>query len=153
MTAAKRKGTAFETLLVRALGAFFRLRYGLKPYRPAQAGQDVGDLNGISPWVGQAKAFKSWEDAMRLGLDGAERQKVAAGEAYGVAFVKRPRRSVGQAYAVMTVETWARVTARMLRAEELLSRSTTGAYAMHVAETAADLATEFPRGTEGKATE
>lgn len=121
MTTAKAKGTRWETDLVRALGAFFGGRHGLAPRRVAQEGfADSGDLHGISPFVAQAKNYRSWEDAMRLGLDGAEKQKGHAGEPYGVAFVKRPRRSVGDGYAVMTVATWARLVLRLRRAEELL---------------------------------
>ncbi|MGC5319333.1 hypothetical protein ACPXB5_11405 [Micromonospora arida] len=149
MTAAKRKGTAFETLLVRALTAF-----GIKAYRPAQAGRtDVGDLHGLSPFIGQCKAYKSWEEAIRLGLDGAEKQRVHAGEAYGVAFVKRVRRSVGEAYAVTTVATFARLLIRLRRAEEALAAvapDTAKALALWAAD---ELAQEFPRGTEGKDTE
>lgn len=121
MSAAKQKGTAWETALVRTLGAFWAGRYGLAPRRVAQEGfADSGDLHGISPFIAQAKNYRSWEDAIRLGLDGAEKQKGHAGEPFGVAFVKRVRRSVGDGYAVMTVATFARLLARLRRAESLL---------------------------------
>lgn len=113
MSAAKAKGTRWETALVR----FFRER-GIEAYRPAQEGfRDVGDLHGLAPFVGQAKDWKSWESAIREGLDGAEVQKARAGHPFGVAFVKRARRGPGQGYAVMTVETWAEVLARLRAAE------------------------------------
>lgn len=148
MTANKQKGTAWETLLVRALNAFFRRRHSLKAYRPAQEGfLDTGDLHGISPFIGQAKNWKSWEDAIREGLDGAEKQRVQAGEDYGVALVKRVRKSVGAGYAVMTVATFARVLVRLRRAEELLAFHAPEAHADHVAATAADLGEDFPLGT------
>ncbi|MDG4801741.1 hypothetical protein [Micromonospora sp. WMMD980] len=144
MSANKAKGTAFETLCVRALNAV-----GIAAYRPAQAGaKDTGDLHGLSPWVGQNKAYKSWEEAIRLGLDGAEKQRVNARESYGVAFVKRVRRSVGDAYAVQTFATWARVCVRLRRAEALLASHAPEAYARHVELTADELARPFPLGTE-----
>ena len=143
MSANKAKGTAWETALVRSLGAFFDGRYGLEPRRVAQEGfQDTGDLHGLGPFIGQAKNWKSWEAAIREGLDGAEKQKGHAKADYGVAFVKRARRSVGDGYAVMTVATFARLLARLRRAEELLAPAALG---VHVDATAADLAAPFPR--------
>lgn len=117
-SAAKKKGTTWESALVSTLGAFFPAPSGLVPRRVAQSGMlDSGDLHGISPFVAQCKAYANLADGLRLGLDGAEVQRVRAGEAYGVAFVKRVRKSTGQGYAVMTVATWARLVLRLRRAE------------------------------------
>ena len=116
------KGTRWETAVVTFLNSFWAGQEKLKAYRPAQSGQrDHGDVHGISPFVGQAKDWKSWEAAIREGLDGAETQRVAAGEDYGVAFVKRARRTPAQGYAVMTIATWARVLLRLRRAESALA--------------------------------
>jgi hypothetical protein len=146
VTAAKAKGTRWETALVRALSAFFAGLFGLAPRRVAQEGfTDSGDLHGISPFIAQAKDWKSWEAAIREGLDGAERQKGHAGEPYGVAFVKRARRSVGEGYAVMTVATWARVLLRLRRAEALLHLARPEQYAEHVRLTAEEATADFPR--------
>lgn len=146
MSAAKAKGTAWETALVKSLGAFFRNRYGLDPRRVAQEGfKDSGDLHGLSPFIGQAKNYKSWEEAIRLGLDGAEKQKVNAGEPYGVAFIKRVRKSVGDGYAVMTVATFARILVRLRRAESALQLADPAMYESHVRETARDIEEPFPR--------
>lgn len=146
MSAAKQKGTAWETALVRALGAFFGDRFGLRPRRVAQEGfADTGDLHGISPFIAQAKNYRSWEDAIRIGLDGAEVQRVRAGEHYGVAFVKRVRRSVGEGYAVMTVATWARLVLRLRRAEALLREADAERYALHVGQTLEEVDEPFPR--------
>ncbi|QNO12696.1 Holliday junction resolvase [Arthrobacter phage Snek] len=146
MSAAKSKGTAFETLIVRALTSFFGGRFGLAPRRVAQEGfNDSGDIHGVSPFIIQAKAYKSWEEAIRLGLDGAEKQKSHAGEPFGVAFVKRPRRSIGDAYAVMTVATFARLLLRLRSAEHYLRRSDRTAWESH----ASGLPSEqepFPKG-------
>ncbi|WNO26054.1 Holliday junction resolvase [Arthrobacter phage Wildwest] len=147
MSAAKSKGTAFETLIVKALASFFGGRFGLAPRRVAQEGfNDSGDIHGVSPFIIQAKAYKSWEDAIRLGLDGAEKQKSHAGEPYGVAFVKRPRRSIGDAYAVMNVATFARLLLRLRRAEEGLRLSDPAAFKVHAARTLEDAEVPFPKG-------
>lgn len=146
MSAAKQKGTAWETALVRTLGAFWGLRFGLVPRRVAQEGfADSGDIHGISPFIAQAKNYKSWEDAIRLGLDGAEKQKGHAGEPYGVAFVKRVRRSVGDGYAVMTVATFARLLVRLRRAEHYLRKHAPAeVWDLHAEATADDVDRPFP---------
>lgn len=146
MSAAKAKGTAWETALVKALAGFWRGRHGLQPRRVAQEGfKDSGDLHGLSPFVAQAKNYKSWEDAIRLGLDGVEKQKVHAGEPFGVVFVKRIRRSVGDGYAVMNVATFARLLLRLRRSEALLEAHSPDVFAGYLAETASDAAEPFPR--------
>ena len=144
MSAAKQKGTAWETALVKALGGFFEGRFGLAPRRVAQEGfLDTGDIHGISPFVAQAKNYKSWEEAIRLGLDGVEKQKVRAGEPFGVAFVKRVRRSVGQGYAVMTVATWARLVLRLRRAEALLEKQGADVWEAYTSEASQDVERDF----------
>lgn len=147
MSAAKQKGTAWETALVRFLGDFWAGRFGLEPRRVAQEGfKDSGDLHGLDPFTAQAKNYKSWEDAIRLGLDGAEKQKVHAGQPYGVALVKRVRKSVGDGYAVMTVATFARLLVRLRRAEHYLAKhAPREIYDLHVAETEDDGGGAFPR--------
>lgn len=137
----KKKGTAWETALVR----FFRAAT-IRAFRPAQAGaSDSGDLHGLSPFVGQAKNYRSWEDAIRLGLDGAEKQRMHAGEQYGVAFVKRARRSTGDGYAVMRVVTFARLLLRLRRAEQLLAEiaGPSDLFEEHLAQVERDLATDY----------
>lgn len=131
------KGTAWETALVNALAVF-----GIKAYRPrAQGAKDVGDIHGLSPFVGQAKNWASWEAAIREGLDGAVKQAGHAGELYGVAFVKRARASTERGYAVMDVRTWALMLARVRAAEEILRELTPEAYRLHM-QTQADKAAE-----------
>lgn len=148
MSAAKAKGTEWETRLVRALRRFFGRRYGLHPYRPAQEGYlDVGDLHGLSPFVGQAKAWKNLASGLREGVAGAVVQAARAGEAYGVAFLKKPYGAAGEGYAVLRVEDFARVLLRLRRAEELLAREAPAALAEALELAAADLAEPFPRGT------
>lgn len=134
MNAAKAKGTRWETALVNFLRSV-----GIAAYRPAQEGfRDVGDLHGLAPFIGQAKDYRSWQDAIREGLDGAEKQKRHAGQPYGVAFVKRARRPAGAAYAVTTVATWARVLLRLRRAEELLAMYAPETYVTHMESVAVE---------------
>lgn len=88
---------------------------GLRVYRPRQEGfEDVGDLHA-GPFVIQAKDWRSWEAAIREGLDGAVRQAEAWDRVSGypapsairsvpLAVVKRARRPVGEAYAVLQLD-------------------------------------------------
>ncbi|MFI7069529.1 hypothetical protein [Micromonospora sediminicola] len=136
MSANKAKGTRWETALVRLFRAA-----GIRAYRPAQEGfRDTGDLHGLDPFIGQAKDWRSWEAAIREGLDGAETQRVNARQDYGVAFVKRARRSTGGGYAVLTVATFVRLLLRLRRAEAMLSDVQ---LARQRAATAEDLAADF----------
>lgn len=142
----KAKGTAWETRIVRVLGAFFTGRTGLAPRRTAQEGMlDTGDIHGVSPVILQAKAWANVADALREGVRGAPAQARRAGEAYGVAIIKRPRAAAGDAYAAMRLEDFARFLLRLRRAEASLQLADPDAYGRHLAETAADLAQEFPR--------
>ena len=144
---AKAKGTAWESALVRSLSGFFAGRHGLAPRRVAQTGVlDTGDLHGLSPFVGQAKNYKDLTAGLREGLEGAEVQSKRAGEPFGVAFVKRVRKPTELAYAVTTVQTWARVVVRLRRAEALLRENAPDAWATHVEESAADTGGAFPKG-------
>jgi hypothetical protein len=108
-SAAKAKGTRFESAIVSYLKS---REYGLRPYRPAQAGHlDVGDVHGIEPFVIQAKAHK----AFRLAewLDAARAQAINAGEQFGVVVVKRAYRPVADSYVVMSLSDFTDVLARV----------------------------------------
>ena len=101
----KRKGLTWE----RAIREFLRER-GIDAFKPYEEGfDDAGDVHGVDPFILQAKNYASWQDAIREGLDGAERQKLIAGQPHGAAVVKRARRPVGSAYVVMTLDTFAAV--------------------------------------------
>lgn len=146
-SAAKAKGSRWELALRRGLAAFFEGEFGLAPVKPyAEGRDDVGDIHGLGPFVGQAKDWRSWEDAIREGLDGAEKQSRASGLPYAVAFVKRARRPVGEGYAVMRVETFARVLRRLQRAEHILAHyGPDDLDDEHARRTADDLDRPFPR--------
>lgn len=101
----KAKGTAWE----RAVRRFLRAA-GIPAFKPYEEGhEDAGDVHGIDPFVGQAKAYASIVDGIREGVAGAERQALVARLPFGVAIVKRPRKPTGAAYVVMTLATFARV--------------------------------------------
>lgn len=145
MSTQKAKGTRWEVAVRDALNGLFGGRYGLKAYRPAQEGfRDTGDLHGVSPFVIQAKDWRSVADALREGLNGAVLQAKHAGEPYGVAIVKRARRPVGDAYAILRLEDFARVLLRLRRAEALLEAAAPAAFLAHAAETTAEFEEDFP---------
>jgi hypothetical protein len=143
----KAKGTKWESDSRDTLAEFFGGRFGLRPHRPHQEGpHDVGDLGGIPPFAVQNKNYGDIVTALNVGLAGAEKQKAHAGQDYAVALIKRPRKSVGQGYAVMSIETWARLVLRLARAENLAADQPACEPAEWLAdEAAADLARPFPR--------
>lgn len=105
----KAKGMKFE----REVRRYLR-EEGIDAFKPYEEGYaDAGDIHGIDPFVGQAKDWRSWQDAIREGLDGGERQKLVAGQPFAVAIVKRARRTVAEAYVVMTLATFAAILRRL----------------------------------------
>ncbi|QPI61766.1 hypothetical protein I1A49_16440 [Streptomyces malaysiensis subsp. malaysiensis] len=82
--------------------------------------KDQGDLHGYPLHIIEAKNEKS----IRLPeyVRQAEREAVNAGEPFGVAFVKRPRASTGDGYAVRSIATDARLVARLRDAEALAEK-------------------------------
>lgn len=102
----KAKGTRWERDVI----AFLRQTFP-RAYKPQQEGfEDVGDIHADRAVV-QAKDWADWQSAIRVGLDGAVRQAAAwdarvgvPGYSVPVAVVKRARRPVGDAYAVMRLE-------------------------------------------------
>jgi hypothetical protein len=101
----KRKGNAWEL----AVRRFLRER-GIDAFKPYEEGHDdAGDVHGVDPFILQAKNYTNRTDAIREGLDGAEKQKRVAGVRWGAAVVKRVRRDAGEAYVVMTLSTFVEV--------------------------------------------
>lgn len=84
---------------------------GLQTFRPALHGNvDKGDLFGVAGWTVQCR------DTARIDLagavDDARQQALNAGTSAFVAIVKRRRRGVGEAYAVMPLELWSSVVVK-----------------------------------------
>ncbi len=93
----KAKGTRWETAVLRHLQA--TADPAARRPRP-EGNQDVGDIHACgATW--QTKDWASWTDAIREGLDGAVRQANASGLRPPIAVVKRARKPVGEAYAVL----------------------------------------------------
>lgn len=106
---AKAKGLKWE----REVRRYLR-EQNIDAFKPYEEGyEDAGDIAGIDPFIGQAKDWRSWQDAIREGLDGGERQKLVAGQPFAVAIVKRARRAVAEAYVVMTLATFAAILRRL----------------------------------------
>ena len=110
----KRKGTAFESAV-----RDYAQRFGHKAFRPAQMGAgDIGDVHVDGLLCVQAKdtashRFSEW-------LQDVEDQRVRAGLPFGVVVAKRRRAGVGDAYAVMDVDTLLGLVRRVEVAEQLL---------------------------------
>ena len=102
----KNKGSRFELDIERALR-----NYGIRAKRPRQTGHaDVGDIHVGDDVVIQAKNWANLAAAMTAGVDGAQRQAIAAHRPYGIAVVKRPRKGTDEAFAIVPL----RVLAQLL---------------------------------------
>jgi hypothetical protein len=110
----KAKGDRWELDLVRELAKL----HGRQVRRPHQEGyQDVGDIH-LSPFVIQAKNYRTVTEALNIGLAGAQVQAVHAEEPYGVVAVKRRGRPTSEGYIAMTVATFNDLAKRLRDAEE-----------------------------------
>jgi Holliday junction resolvase len=101
MNPSKRKGTAFETLVVRYLQD-----HGF-PYaeRRALAGNaDKGDIAGVPGIALECKATKAFTASTFV--DEANIEAHNAGVPTGVAIVKRRGKGAGDAYVLMDLETF-----------------------------------------------
>ena len=122
MNAPKQKGTRHESAV-----RDYLLSRGVIAYRPAQAGfADVGDIHGVSPFIIQAKDWRDLAGALREGVDGAVKQARNADQDYGVAVIKRARKPVEDAYAVMRLQDWTSVFIRLHNAEARLASIDSG---------------------------
>ena len=111
----KKKGTAFES----AVRDHANNR-GHKAFRPAQAGSgDIGDVHVDGLLCIQAKdhaqhRFSEW-------LEDAHDQAARAGYPFAAVVAKRRRAGVGDAYAVMDLDTLLSLVRRLSLAEVFLS--------------------------------
>lgn len=121
------KGKRFE----KAVLDFLARRHGRDARRPHQEGfKDVGDIH-LEPFALQAK------DEARHDFSGyvrdAQLQAGHAGLPWGAAVVKRRRAGIGDAYVVMTLETFSAAVDRLLAAEDELRMLSGSHYAQHIA--------------------
>lgn len=121
------KGNAHE----RAVRTYLADRFGRAVRRPRQEGFiDVGDIH-LSPFALQAKNWADTTAALNVGVRDAEKQALAAEEDYGVAVIKKRGANVAEARVAMTLRTFRRLAARLLRAEALLRHHAPDAYVTH----------------------
>lgn len=101
----KIRGTRWESAVRDWLNA-----RGFATFRPALHGaQDKGDIFGVEDWTIQCKDVAKID--LAGAVDDARQQAANAATPFFVAVVKRRRRGVGEAYAVMPLEVWERVVA------------------------------------------
>ena len=94
MVNSNRKGKEWERALRRCLRAL-----GLPAHRNGDARQDLGDLV-VGPWSIEAKNTKNMAAGIAEGID------QIAGRSRAVVVWKRPRKPVGQAYVIQTLNAW-----------------------------------------------
>ena len=99
----KQKGSAWERAVADYLAGH---GFPTADRAPLRGGADRGDIAGV-PFVVECKA----ERAINLAgyMDEVKVETANAGAPFGVAFVKRHNRRVGDGYAVMTIEEWTRI--------------------------------------------
>jgi hypothetical protein len=103
----KRRGSAFERDIV----AFLRAHGFPYAERAFGAGrpEDVGDIDGLPGFVIEAKAHRSLD--LAGWMDEAETERLNAHQPFAVVVAKRRNKPTGAAYAVMTLEAFARLVA------------------------------------------
>jgi Holliday junction resolvase len=103
----RRAGTAWETAVAR----FLRDRGFPADRSPLRGARDEGDVTGIPGWVIECKAQRTWD--LAGWCDEAAREAANAAARAGAyvhrwaVVVKRFRRSVGDAYVVVDLDTFA----------------------------------------------
>jgi len=106
-TPQKRKGSAFELEVARFLqGAGFP--HAERAYGAGRQ-DDRGDIDGLPGLVIECKNHKTHD--LSGWLDEAERERNNARADYGVVVVKRRGKAAAKAYAVLTLEDFARLWA------------------------------------------
>lgn len=105
MSPHRRKGTTFETLIVRYLQT---VGFPYAERRALHGNLDKGDVTGVGPLVFECKAAKRHE--LSNWLAQTETERVNAGADYGILIVKRQGHNTGaEQYAVMRLEDMVRL--------------------------------------------
>jgi hypothetical protein len=105
--ASKRKGSQFERDVVTYLRGH-GFRFAERSYGAGRP-EDVGDIDGLPGFVLECKAHRSID--LAGWIDEAEHERLNARQPFGVVIAKRRNKSTGDAYAVMTLETFSRLVA------------------------------------------
>ncbi|MCQ6554749.1 hypothetical protein NPS70_16310 [Streptomyces sp. C10-9-1] len=115
MTSSKRKGTAWESLVV----GYLREHHNPDAHRNVQMGaKDIGDVSGYYLHALEAKAEKAITLADYIAQ--ANREAIHAGQPFGCAVVKRRMKGVADGYVVRDVRTDVRLVTRLKIMEEAL---------------------------------
>ena len=93
----KQKGTKWETECVELV----RRVYAKAIRSPAWGAEDRGDLHDTGPFTIECKAVKSFN--LSQFVEEAKVEAKNAGKRFGVVFLKRPRKSTAQGYAIMEI--------------------------------------------------
>ena len=100
----KEKGSAFEREVVAHLNKW---EFGADAERrKAGMTDDRGDVVGVRDLAIECKNHKDVAAALRLALDALPDEMRHSNARFGVAVVKRARKPVEDAYAVMTLRNW-----------------------------------------------
>ncbi len=97
MNPSKRKGTAWESAIV----AYLRPWFPWVERRALSGSNDKGDISGIPGLVIEAKDAQRHE--LAVWMNEAEQERKNAGASLALLVIKRRRKPVGDAYAVMTL--------------------------------------------------
>ena len=100
MSKSKQKGTKWETDCLELV----KKVYPEAIRSPAWGAEDRGDLYGTGDFLVECKAVKSFNLSQFIEEAKAEAQN--AGKKFPVVFLKRPRKSTGQGYAIMEIATF-----------------------------------------------
>jgi hypothetical protein len=105
MNRPKIAGTRFE----RAVCDYLQPRFPHVERQCLRGNRDRGDLLGIVGWALELKAEKKLDPT--TALKEAEVAARNSGAAWHAAILKRPRRGIGDALVVMTLDQWANLVA------------------------------------------
>jgi hypothetical protein len=105
MSPGKKRGTSFETLIVRFLQT---AGFPYAERRALHGNLDKGDITGCGPLVFECKAAKRFE--LSAWLQETEQERINANADYGILVVKRQGVGTGEGqYAIMRMEEMVRL--------------------------------------------
>ena len=126
-SAAKRKGTAYESAIV----GFLRDNHNPGAHRNVQTGaRDIGDIDGYYLHALEAKAERTITLAEYVRQ--ANRERIHAQKPFACVWVKARGKGVAASYVVRDAGTDVRLMNRLRAAESALERADSAAYRVHV---------------------
>ena len=115
----KAKGANFEREVIKHLQAA-----GIDCSRNGLTGQtlDQGDILGVPDWTIQCKAYSNVTTGIAQGVDGSLIQQATNNTEWTVAIVKRPRKSVADAYCTMPLKLFTKLLLKHLGLKAAINR-------------------------------